>query len=611
MKLFYTLLTILITFPIHAMHIELSDPQYSQADTTRLFHCLCQEEVVPEQLRALLLVGQADPNAMLIHGDKRATCLEYTLQRTNAIELMRPLIDNGADINRPKALGSNGTILHSAAIMLHEEKIAFLLEKGADTNALWDSGSDVYTPVTIVCSRQSEGLELFPNKKRIALQTNILRRMLQAGGKDIINERLHQNYKLPLEQASFSGQYFLIPTLLEHGARIECSNLLGITMRSDIVYDYIRNKTIRALLDAGANPYKKDPEHGSFLFWNKTDKSLPYTRWKKQHKPMREKLSDFISKATSGSLCVVTRIPQPNNKPRVGASPTLPALPLEVIACILGYVTANLPWTHDNQLNRDKKKHLKQELRELAKDKDLLSKEDMQQKIQALCALKFPDQEILGMPTSHWIFKQTRCPQILQLFIDAGVQRNAISSSLLHTALQNNRLTSLLLKYFNTVNGYGRTFFGFSAFNKTDNTGNISQTLIESGADIHATTQLGETMLHLAARNRNRQMMQFFINHGLPIDAHDTNNNTPLHDYLMHNKNTDDTKEILELFFAANAPFDIQNNDGQDCLALAEKAEIPLLALYKEWDIRTHTSLSDKAKSTLKGLGTLLGKKKE
>lgn len=587
MKLFCTLLMIITTLPIYGMRIELSDPRFSLDGTERLFNYFIQnEEIDSEQLRNLLHTEHADPNAIATFEDtgNSNTPLDFTLEKQNLPELMQLLIDQGADVNKQNPHDRNRTVLHLATLQLREHAIAFLLQRKANIHALWQrQGGNVYTPLSIVCAKRLSTNAFFPDRQ-IATQKRILKLLLDAGAQDKLNEQLQENHALPLELASFYGKYFLIPTLVEHGANLESSNFLSIAMQSKSVSREDRADTIKALLDAGANPYKKDKD-GSFLEWNRIQKQEVYKKWKQQHRKMREKLNDFISKATSGNLSVVIRIPQPDAAPRVGMSPAaLPVLPPEMVARIIDHV--QVPWTGNNQLDLDKKKQLKQQLKELANNQTDMSDEALQEKIQELNTLGFPGPEILGLPTSHWIYKHTNL-QILQHCIQAGMvdkdEKIFDGNTLLHTAVALKKpLDAPTLACFkdmiNTPNRKGATPSVYATKNY-----DALLALVEAGADVHVKNSINESLLYWAAHERNKQAISLLVSKGVTSSANQDGWG-PLQCYVasVGENNLTADNDIIELLFEAGAKLDDQNDNGQ-WLRYAQEKGINLQAIYDAW----------------------------
>ncbi|MBO1052490.1 MAG: protein kinase [Dolichospermum sp. DET73] len=103
---------------------------------------------------------------------------------------------------------------------------------------------------------------------------------------------------------------------------------------------------------------------------------------------------------------------------------------------------------------------------------------------------------------------------------------------------------------------------------------------LEQGADIHSTNNDGNTPLHLAAQKDNRDTVELLIAKG--ADIHSTNNdgNTPLH--LAAQK---DNRDTVELLIAKGADIHSTNNDGNTPLHLVDRLDIVELLVARGADV--------------------------
>lgn len=101
---------------------------------TPLIYAVCNED--PSMLHLLLELG-ADPES---YSDGDADCALHLAVESNSLEMVKLLLDYGADINRP---GWN-TCLMIAYYNNHRKMFDYLLERGADPAAKDFTGDNFY-----------------------------------------------------------------------------------------------------------------------------------------------------------------------------------------------------------------------------------------------------------------------------------------------------------------------------------------------------------------------------------------------------------------------------------------------------------------------------------
>ncbi len=617
----HLLLIMIFASPLHTMQFHVSGNQFDTASTARLFGLILEGNV--EEIRNIITQNNADPNAIICEvtnditrQQKSSTILEHILflrykhPHEFPIVIIETLIKCGADINKQNYRDKlHFAPLHTAVKLFDQDAVTLLLQHNAD---IYKQSTEGY-PLHILCRSNAQSIISpilnFPPEKGIEVQKNIARALLQAGA--LINPETQRPAFLPLRLAVKYGNHFLIPLLVKYGANLKQGNLLTAASSNKNPLKSIQ--TIRMLLEYGLNPYQQDGNGYNFREKAATYQMIKkeYQDWRKKNKETFDRQTAFLETAQAGELKDIKILSD------VSFIKKLPALPLEVIEQIFDLM--NMPWTGRNFLDIHQKKFIKQSLKELATKQEQLSDEILQQKVASYCAKKFPGRNILGRPPMHWVLKQTHDVRVLKQFVKEGMQKDekdADGNTLLHTAvIIFDTIKPTLIEYLkdmlNSGDDCGVTPLGASFFNKNKNC-DTQIALIKAGANIHAKTKNGETILHFAAIDGNPHKIQFCLDQGLPIDIRDNASNTPLHDYLCYNNASADTTTAFDIFFRASAPLDAQNLDNESCINIAHKRGIDLVALYKEWHVRTKPSLKDTAKKKLKKLKhTLSLKKKE
>lgn len=93
---------------------------------------------------------------------------------------------------------------------------------------------------------------------------------------------------------------------------------------------------------------------------------------------------------------------------------------------------------------------------------------------------------------------------------------------------------------------------------------NAMDELIKHGADLYPPIRIGRSILHLAAANGNKEVIEYLLNKGINIDVKSDYSNTPLF-WTVFARNWDNAKTLI----ANGATLDIINNDGHTPISLA------------------------------------------
>jgi ankyrin repeat protein len=95
----------------------------------------------------------------------------------------------------------------------------------------------------------------------------------------------------------------------------------------------------------------------------------------------------------------------------------------------------------------------------------------------------------------------------------------------------------------------------------------VAEALLDGGADIHAVTPDGATVVHTAAVSGNREVTGRLLAHGIPVDARDTGGRTPLHAVAARGN-----AELAAFLLTRGADPHAVDHEGRTPLALAEAA---------------------------------------
>ena len=88
--------------------------------------------------------------------------------------------------------------------------------------------------------------------------------------------------------------------------------------------------------------------------------------------------------------------------------------------------------------------------------------------------------------------------------------------------------------------------------------------LIKHGADLYPPLRIGRSILHLAAANGNKEVIEYLLTKGIKIDVKSDYGNTPLF-WAVFAKNCDNAKTLID----NGATLDVMNNDGHTPISLA------------------------------------------
>ena len=128
------------------------------------------------------------------------------------------------------------------------------------------------------------------------------------------------------------------------------------------------------------------------------------------------------------------------------------------------------------------------------------------------------------------------CIEIAELLLQQdGVQIDAAdysSSTPLHIASYTNNVRATMLLVLHSCSVEARNNQGQTALHAASSV-DIATKLISSNADVNATTDLGETPLHFAARNGDIQVAELLIKNGADPFKVDKSNDTVLHEAAM------------------------------------------------------------------------------
>lgn len=94
--------------------------------------------------------------------------------------------------------------------------------------------------------------------------------------------------------------------------------------------------------------------------------------------------------------------------------------------------------------------------------------------------------------------------------------------------------------------------------------GELAKKLIEHGADIKSTGKDGTALLHIAADNGDKEMIEYLIGKGIPVNIRDKEDETPFMRAVLG-----DHRDAVLLLYKLGAKINVQGRDGMTPLMLA------------------------------------------
>ena len=134
------------------------------------------------------------------------------------------------------------------------------------------------------------------------------------------------------------------------------------------------------------------------------------------------------------------------------------------------------------------------------------------------------------------------------------------------------------------------------------------KTLIEDGADIHATNVRGQTPLHLASMTDNVDMVRTLVDGGANIDVVDPAENIrPLHNCAINGCN-----QVCEFLLRHGADMDARTHQGDTALHLAAKhnnADLVslLLGFHADYTLQNEDGLTAEQIASDRGYSRIVG----
>jgi len=157
--------------------------------------------------------------------------LLFKAVQENRIDIVKELIAKGVDINVKDEVGS--TPLHTAAFSGHFEIVKFLIENGADVNAVNDEFGE--TPIFNAVAKG---------------HIDIVKYLIEKGARlDIINKKAKSSV---LHQAVFWGDLSLVKLFVEKGVQLELKNIDNDTALC-LCMKLKRYEMAKYLIEKGAN----------------------------------------------------------------------------------------------------------------------------------------------------------------------------------------------------------------------------------------------------------------------------------------------------------------------------------------------------------------------
>ena len=133
--------------------------------------------------------------------------------------------------------------------------------------------------------------------------------------------------------------------------------------------------------------------------------------------------------------------------------------------------------------------------------------------------------------------------------------QNALGKAALHYAVNNIKITNILLKQGADPNARDR--FGKTALHWTNNI-KVAVLLVEQGTDIHAKDNDGRTALHTSSWIGNLDMVGMLLDKGANSHDRDKNGNTAFHEAI--NSRDFEVVEFLEAKINTKKTFDLRNH---------------------------------------------------
>ena len=149
-----------------------------------------------------------------VRSDEERTPL-HSASMFGHVDLMRWLLDHGADANALQKF-ERWTPLHLAAANLYPEAVRLLLDHNADINSRNETG---YTPLCVT-------IKFKPHPSRKENVVDVVRQLLAHGADPNPCDR---NHSTQLHQASFHGWLEVVRLLVSYGAKVDVENEEGKT----------------------------------------------------------------------------------------------------------------------------------------------------------------------------------------------------------------------------------------------------------------------------------------------------------------------------------------------------------------------------------------------
>ncbi|XP_033219133.1 putative ankyrin repeat protein RF_0381 [Belonocnema kinseyi] len=227
-----------------AKHLNLN---ISTSNYSTLLHFAAEFADI-DMFNFLLSNTKYDINALNPEGE---TLLNYTILKRRDIEIVKALLDHGADINQRS--GSNYTsanlgftALHSAVFTKVSNIVKMLLTQGTDVNAQSIRGS----PLHIV----SEKMFWSAEKAKLLLDFHA-----DINARNLLNQT-------PIQRACVGGCVEAVKFLLQNGADVQTK---CYDFRSTLHYAVLGNNfdIVKLILDRGLDPNAKDMDQRTPIFY--------------------------------------------------------------------------------------------------------------------------------------------------------------------------------------------------------------------------------------------------------------------------------------------------------------------------------------------------------